>query len=127
MRINHVVRRTQIIGSNLEVFEVWERTYDDRYSTITFINGLRYGLIGTRCPPINIVNMPAYSEERRAAFAAWQGMEFNRAYKLIFREWPELEHDPTAKFDAGEIRVQIAFYPEDGMEFDDVEPDGIYA
>jgi calcineurin-like phosphoesterase family protein len=113
-----MVRATQIIGTDITVYSVWERSayilapvnehmtvgrHD--HSTITHIDGVLYGRLGTRrCPP-ELDKLPAYSDERFDAVTAFQQAQYQEAYDIILAHYP-ITGLTVIRMDMGEIEAR---------------------
>lgn len=98
---------TRLIGTTCTVWSAWETPYADHHSLCT-VDGVLFGLIGSRPLPEAIRAMPA-SAERVAAADAFYQEQYLEAYRLIFAEHPELRDLPytSLTYAMGEIEVWI--------------------
>ena len=94
-----IVRRYQIIGTTIEVMDAWEPL--DGHSTITTINGRRYGQIGTRRLPREYANMER-GEARIRQVRAFYDRQFEEAYNVIIRTNADAL---SGRFSDGQISV----------------------
>lgn len=94
------IQATKIIGTRVTVYTAWE--LDDGHSTITHIDGVRYGRVGTARIPAAIDKLKPGSEERSVAVRGWYDAQYRRAYDLIVAEHPALANE---RRDMGEIEV----------------------
>lgn len=94
------VQKTRIIGTRLDVYSAWEPYAG--HSTLTHVDGVRYGRIGTAPLPAALEALPAMSDERSRAVRAWHADEYRRAYVAIESAHPETR---GASRDMGEIEV----------------------
>lgn len=86
-----VVREVQIVDGR-KAYTAWERQDGVAcgHSTITTIDGVWFGRIGTRRLPAHLEALPAMTEERLEAVREWQRGEYAEAYDLIYAEHPWL-------------------------------------
>lgn len=101
-----LVQRYKIIGTELEVFEAWERetgktgTSFFSHSTITTIDGQWYGRVGTRCLPADVEALAPGSDERIARVRDWHQRQAQQAHESIIAAhpvaaWGERKDDGT--------------------------------
>lgn len=72
--------------------------------TITFIDGLCYGRMGTERLPAKIAALPPHTEERTSAVRAWREQIYGRAYAAIEAAVPEAA--ASDRRDMGEITIE---------------------
>lgn len=100
-----IVRRTQIIGTQIVVYRAWAPVVGSPYgySTVTHIDGQQYGRCGTERLPETLEALPARSQVRRDRVRAWQINAYDEAYNTIKAAYPELWELPESAHSMGEI------------------------
>lgn len=91
------VKKTNIIGTEMTVYSVWEPYAG--HSTFTFEAGMKLGRVGTRPLPRELEELPA-SPERCEKVAAWLVAQCDDAYRAILDQYP---HTRKGRPDMGEI------------------------
>jgi hypothetical protein len=85
-----LIRRYRIAGGDTVVYDAWEpASIDDGHWMFTSHGGRWWGQIGRGPLPAAVDALPAWSDERSAAFEKWFAAENRRAYVLIVRAFPE--------------------------------------
>ncbi len=84
------IQKSPIIGTGIVEYSAWEPSaLVGRHSSITSIAGEWYGRIGTRWPPPELERLPAWSDERMKAVGRWHEEQYQEAYDLIIRAFPQ--------------------------------------
>jgi hypothetical protein len=92
------IRRTQIIGSPSVIYTAYEpsvlfaREPGEGHSSTMTLDGRAMGKIGTRRLPADLDALPAYSAERSRAVGEFHRRQYEEAYSLIERAFPEARH-----------------------------------
>ena len=102
-----ILKRTPIIGTRTTVYSVWEPTSDPvqgPHGTITTIEGVWYGRLGTRrdLPP-ELEVLPPMSAERSERVGRWHEDQYDIAYRLIIDAYPKAAF---GRFSMGEISLE---------------------
>ena len=99
-----VVRRYNIITTKLYVYDVYEKTagVTGEHSTITTIDGIWYGRVGTRRLTPELDSLPTYTVERSNAVHGFLQQQYDEAYALIHQAFPE---SISGRHDIGDIEV----------------------
>ena len=101
------IQRTKSIGTKLVMFSAWKlanQSYTEPgYSTITTINGLLYGQIGTEYTPRHVL-VHRNTPEWFAAYDGWRKSTYNEAYNVIVAEHEEAK---PGKRDMGQIEIWL--------------------
>lgn len=102
-----IVNKVKIVGTNYIVYTAYERIssiFNCPHSIITFFDGVPYGQIGTAPDSRMYERLPSGSEERIQAVQKAYQEEYERAYRAIFAQYPELQNIPHRKHD-GQIWI----------------------
>lgn len=103
--MNTKVTKTRILGTQLDVYTAWEPSIiAGNHSTITFFEDKCYGKIGTNPDKTLYEKYPPGTQERFDMVNKAYEEQYNRAYELIYQEYPQLKTIPHKKF-MGEIEV----------------------
>ncbi len=79
-----VVKRVNIIGTQMYVYSAWERSsYTGNHSSVTTIDGQCYGEVPSRRPTPELEALPAMSRERYERVSRYQDRNQSEAYGLI--------------------------------------------
>jgi hypothetical protein len=98
-----IVTRSQIIATDLVVFEVWEPSCGLNYhSTVTTIDGERYGKLTTRTLPEDLNALPSFSDERYEAVRSWHRDLDAKAQWHIMAAYPRLAAYNLIEFKSGQ-------------------------
>ena len=97
--VNVIIQKTRIIGTHTVVYSAWERDVGRNHSTITFIDGVQYGRMGTTRLESSFA---AGTDERIADVRAQREALYQAAYAAILGQFPNLKGVP----ERGEIRVE---------------------
>jgi hypothetical protein len=81
------VQKYEIIGTGMYVFRVWEPSTKG-HSTITHIDGMRYGDVSSRNILPSMETMPR-GEERSRVVREFIDAQYDQAYSLIVEAYPE--------------------------------------
>jgi hypothetical protein len=99
-----MVRKYRIIGTNMVVFDAYERQDETTHATtITFWDGEKWGRIGTD-PDVSKFKHITAGEKRSQAVQDAYGAEYLRAYQDILEIFPEAE---AGQYYMGEITVEV--------------------
>jgi len=102
--MNTKVQRTKILTTNFEIFSAWEpSTIAGEHRTITFFDGKCFGQIGSNPDPKIYNHLPVGEERFQAVRTAYE-QQYNRAYDLIYEQFPELLNIDHKK-ESGEIVI----------------------
>ena len=86
-----VIKKYSVATTDLVVYEAWEPSaIMGKHSTITSIDGQWYGRIGTRYLPPELERLPR-GDERSRAVGKWHEDQYEEAYNLIIKAFPEAE------------------------------------
>jgi hypothetical protein len=101
----YLVYRFRVLGTRMTVYAVYEPTYNGAdHGTVTTFHGRWYGRVGTRRIPPEIQALPL-GEERTRAVEAHYSQQYELAYQVILRAFPEAA---DGEREAGEIVVVAA-------------------
>lgn len=100
------IDKYKILGTNVTKFAAWEPTTFDQnnsfsHSTITHIDGICYGQIGTRRLDAETNKIPVGRERSTAVYKHYAD-QYEEAYNLIIAQYPEAA---SGKRDMGEIEI----------------------
>lgn len=89
-----LVQRSRLIGTSTLQYAAWAPIegigFGCPYSTITHMNDRWWGRLGTeRELPPELEALPVRSQERWERVHAWHDANYDRAYQLIERAFPE--------------------------------------
>ena len=97
-----VIKKYSVATTDLVVYEAWEPSaIMGKHNTITSIDGEWYGRIGTRHLPPELEKLPP-GPERITAVGKWHEDQYQEAYNLILRAFPEAQ---AGKRSMGEITL----------------------
>lgn len=95
------IQVTKIIGTKITAYSAWEP--EAGHSTITHIDGVRYGRVGTSKLPTELAALKPGSDERYERVHTFFNADKERAYAAILAQHPEAA---TGQRDGmGEIEV----------------------
>jgi len=102
------IDKYKILGTNVTKFAAWEQTSFNHnfygHSTITHIDGICHGKIGTRDLDKETNKLPV-GPIRTAAVHKHHNDQYEEAYALIIAQYPEAAN---GKRDMGEIEIYTA-------------------
>tara|TARA_B100001123_G_scaffold170526_1_gene196126 strand:+ start:1264 stop:1575 length:312 start_codon:yes stop_codon:yes gene_type:complete len=98
-----IVKKHQIIGTQQWIFTAWEPMTTE-HSTITHIDGMAHGRVGSKSPELCTAEYPYCTEKRMDALVELFKAEWGRAYKEIYKQVPELREQPIVE-NRGQIEV----------------------
>jgi hypothetical protein len=85
-----VIQKTRIIGTKIVAYSAWTpSSYTGRHQTVTSIDGVCHGKVGTERIPAEIDALPVYTQERADAVLAWYAAQREIAYAAILAAHPE--------------------------------------
>ena len=96
------VEKNQLVGTETLVFSAWEEA--DGHRSLQFASEGMEGRLGTERLPEELDALEPYSEERLNRVSEWYEDIYERAYKEIISEHPELEN--VGNRSMGKITVQ---------------------
>ena len=104
-----LVRRSRLLGTNTLMFHAWapiDGIMASPYSTITHMDERWWGRLGTeRELSAELEALPARSQERWERVHAWHEQNYQRAYELIERAFPEAA---AGRYSMGDITLDLA-------------------
>lgn len=91
-----IITRRYIIGTRRIVFTAWEPQHP-QHSTVMHIDGKPYGRVGTLGLYLCTAKYPYGTRERITLLNQHRESQYEKAYKEIFNEYPDLEHKNISK------------------------------
>lgn len=94
--MKNIITRRYIIGTRRIVFTAWEPQHP-QHSTVMHIDGKPYGRVGTLGLDLCTAKYPYGTRERIALLDEHRKIQHEKAYREIFNEYPDLEHENISK------------------------------
>jgi len=97
------IRTHQILGTQPIIYTAWEPATPEHKET-SFSQGHEFGRVGSKEPELCTTDYPLYTEKRLDALVKLFKVEWNKAYKVIYEQHPELR-DQVIIETCGQIEV----------------------